>query len=358
MSPGYAYNCSGSESRLADCTSHHTNNCNARIGVQCYNVTTYSSTTVAPSISNTVTPNTRLQPSIYLQATPTVQLVTPSPLLQATTPTKNLYPIYIYATIGIVTVLVLAIVGIVILAIIMCRISARRKQLTSPQLTQNNDYVPKEESLYSTSKDHTTVEPSNEITQHHIYHEVASPAVHIYEDVKPNKQNCEQGGDYASLDRSTRLEPHHNSDGTSNRETTTMEQHSYSCLNYKKPPPEKGKPYVPHAVNQLSFLMSPTKTNFVDSTNNTFPSDSNNPLTTAASNGVYGEQCGNHFYAILEDPSRCHTQSTSAVHYCPQGEVVGGHQYAILEGSTMPSHRAMHSDTGTTTSSQPSHFPD
>ena len=342
MSQGYAYNCSGSESRLADCTRHPTNNCNAGIGVQCYNVT--SSTTATPSISNTVSPNTRLQPSIYVQATPTVQLVTPSPLLQATTPTKNLFPIYIYATIGIVTVLVLAIVGIVIVAIIMCRISARRKQLTSPQFTQNNDYVPKEESLYSNSKDHTMVEPSNEITQHHIYHEVAPPAIHTYEDVKPNKQNekgCEQGGDYASLD------------STSNRETTTMQQqHSYSCLNHKKPPPEKGMPYIPHAVNQLSFLMSPTKTN------NTFPSDSNNPPTTAASNGVYGERCGNHVYAILEDPSKCHTQSTSAVHYSTQGEVVGGHQYAILEAPTMPSHRAMHSDTGSTTSSQPSHFPD
>ena len=366
---GYAYNCCGSESRLADCRRHLTSNCSTGIGVKCYNVTSNTtvglSTTVCPSSSTMVSPSrggpSTLQsssPSIYMQATPTAQLVTPSPLLQATTPTKNLYPIYIYATIGIVTVLVLAIVGIVIVAIIMCRISARRKQLTSPQLTQNNDYVPKEESLYSTSKDHTMVEPSNEITQHHIYHEVASPAVHIYEDVKPNKQNCEQGGDYASLDGSTRLEPHHNSDGTSNRGTTTVEQHSYSCLNHKKPPPEEGKPYVPHAVNQLSFLMSPTKTTFVDSTNNTFPSDSNNPPITAASNGVYGERCGNHVYAILEDPSKCHTQSTSTVHYCPQGEVVEGHQYAILEAPTMPSHRAMHSDTGSTTSSQPSHFPD
>ena len=367
---GYAYNCSGSESRLADCRRHHTENCNTRIGVQCYNVTSNttvslstSCTTVRPSSSTMVSPRigpSRLRlfsPSIYVQATPTAQLVTPSPLLQATTPTKSLFPIYIYATIGIVTVLVLSIVGIVIVAIIMCRISARRKQLTSPQFTQNNDYVPKEESLYSNSKDHTMVEPSNEITQHHIYHEVAPPAVHTYEDVKPNKQNekgCEQGGDYASLDRSTH---HHNSDSTSNRETT-MEQHSYSCLNHKKPPPEKGKPYVPHAVNQLSFLMSPTKTNFADSTNNTFPSDSNNPPTTAASNGVYGEQCGNHVYAILEDPSKCHTQSTSAVHYSTQGEVVGGHQYAILEAPTILSHRAMHSDTGSTTSSQPSHFPD
>ena len=316
------------------------------------------STTVCPSSSTMVSPSrgpSRLQsssPSIYLHTTPTVQLVTPSPLLQATTPTKNLYPIYVYATIGIVTVLVFAIVGIVIVVIIMCRISARRKQLTSPQLTQNNDYVPKEESLYSTSKDHAMVEPPNEITQHHIYHEVAPPPVHIYEDVKPNKQNCEQGGDYASLDRSTRLEPHHNSDSTSNRETATMEQqHLYSCLNHKKPPPEKGKPYVPHAVNQLSFLMSSTKTNFVDSMDNTLPSDSDNPPTTAASNGVYGEQCGNHVYAILEDPSKCHNKPTSVVHYSTQGEVVGGHQYAILEAPTMPSHRAMHSDTGSTTSS-------
>ena len=127
------------------------------------------------------------------------------------------------------------------------------------------------------------------------------------------------------------------------RETTTMkQQHSYSCLNHKEPPPVKGKPCVPHAVNQLSFLMSPTKTNFEDSTDDRFPSDSNKTSTSAASNGVYGERCGNHVYAILEDPSKCHTKSTSAVHYPPQGEVVGGHQYAILEAPTMPSHQATH----------------
>ena len=370
---GYAYNCSGSESRLADCIPHLTTECDTGIGVQCYNASTTtvspssstavspsSTTAVSPSSTTTVRPNSstmvspstvpsRLQPSSpsrYIHGTPTIHLVTQSPLLQATSPTKTLYPIYIYATIGIATVLLLAIVGIVIVAIIMCRRSSR-KQLTSPQFTQNDDYVPKEESLYSNSKDHTMIEQTHEITQHHIYHEVAPPALHVYEDVKPNKQNAkaqyEQEGDYASLDRSTSLESHHNSDSTGNRESTTMQQqHSYSCLNHKEPPPVKGKPCVPHAVNQLSFLMSPTKTNFEDSTDDRFPSDSNKTSTSAASNGVYGERCGNHVYAILEDPSKCHTKSTSAVHYPPQGEVVGGHQYAILEAPTMPSHQPTH----------------
>jgi len=353
----YAYDCSGSESRLADCRSHLTENCNFSIGVQCY-YNASSSTTVSPSSSTMVSPNfstmvspstvpSRLQPSSpsrYIHGTPTIHYVTQSPLLQVTSPTKNLHPIYIYATIGIVTVLLLAIVGIVIVAIILCRRSAR-KQLTSPQFAQNNDYVPEEESLYSNSKDHTMIEQTHEVTQHHIYHEVAPPALHVYEDVKPNKQNAqaqyEQEGDYTSLDRSTSLKAHHNSDSTGNRESTTMQQqHSYSRLNHKEPPPVKGKPCVPHAVNQLSFLMLPTKTNFEDSTDDRFPSDSNE--TSAASNGVYGEQCGNHVYAILEDPSKCRTKSTSAVHYPPQGEVVGGHQYAILEAPTMPSHQATH----------------
>ena len=340
---GYAYDCSGSESRLADCRSHLTENCNPSIGVQCYNASSStmaspsSSTMVSPSSSTMVSPSTvpsRLQPSSpsrYIHGTPTVHHVTQSSSLQATSPTKNLHPIYIYATIGIVTVLLLAIVGIVIVTIIMCRRSAR-KQLTSPQFT-NNDYVPEEESLYSNSKDHTMIEQTHEITQHHIYHEVAPPALHVYEDVKPNAQAWyEQEEDYASLDRSTGPKAHHNSDSTGNRELTTMkQQHSYSFLNHKDPPPVKGKPCVPQAVNQLSFLMSPIETNFVDSTDSTFPSDSNKPPTSAASNGVYGERCENHVYAILEDPSKCHTKSTSATHYPPQGEVVGGHQYAILE---------------------------
>ena len=350
---GYAYDCSGSESRLADCRSHLTENCNSLIGVQCYNAS--SSTTVSPSSTTMVSPSsstmvspstvpTRLQPSSpsrYIHGTPTVHLVTQSPLLQGTSPSKTLYPIFIYATIGTVTVLILAIVGIVIVAIIMCRRSAR-KQLTSPQFAQNNDYVPEEESLYSNSKDHTMIEQTHEVTQHHIYHEVAPPALHVYEDVKQNaKAQYEQEGDYASLDRSTSLKAHHNSDSAGNRESTTMQQqHPYSRLNHKEPPPVKGNPCVPQAVNQLSFLMSPTKTNFEDSTDDRFPSDSNK--TSAASNGVYGEQCGNHVYAILEDPSKCHTKSTSAVYYPSQGEVVGGHQYAILEAPAMPSHQATH----------------
>ena len=373
---GYAYNCSGSESRLADCIPHLTTECDNRIGVQCYNASTTtvspsSSTAVSPSSTTTVSPNSstivspssstpaspssstptspssstmvspstvpsRLQPSSpsrYIHGTSTVHHVTQSPLLQGTSPSKNLYPIYIYATIGIVTVLLLAIVGIVIVAIIMCRRSAR-KQLTSPQFAQNNDYVPEEESLYSNSKDHTMIEQTHEITQHHIYHEVAPPALHVYEEIA--KAWYEQEGDYASLDRSTGPKARHNSDSTGNRELTTMQQqHSYSFLNHKDPPPVKGKPCVPQAVNQLSFLMSPIETNFVDSTDSTFPSDSNKPPTSAASNGVYGEQCGNHVYAILEDPSKCHTKSTSATHYPPQGEVVGGHQYAILEAPTI-----------------------
>ena len=40
MRAWYAYDCSGSESRLADCRSHLTEECNTRIGVQCYNSTT------------------------------------------------------------------------------------------------------------------------------------------------------------------------------------------------------------------------------------------------------------------------------------------------------------------------------
>ena len=350
---GYAYDCSGSESRLADCRSHLTENCNSSIGVQCYNAASTtvslitSSTTVCPltsrtavtlGISNTITANTtpaltRLQPSIYVQATSTGQLFTPSPLLQATPPTKN--QIYIYATVGTVTVLLLAIVAIVIVAIILCNRSAR-KQVTSPQFAQNNDHVPAPDG----NTDQTVMEQTNKITQDNINYEVVPPAVHVYEDVKPNKQNAkawyEQEGGYASLDRSTSLEPHHNSDSTSNRESITMQQqHSYSCLNHKEPPPVKGKPCVPQAVNQLSFLMSPTKTNFEDSTDDRFPSDSNKTSTSAASNGMYGERCENHVYAILEDPSKCHTKSTSATHYPPQGEVVGGHQYAILEAPTI-----------------------
>ena len=342
---GYAYDCSGSESRLADCRSHLTINCNTSIGVQCYNAS--SSTTVSPSSATTVSPSsstmvspstvpTRLQPfspSRYIHGTPTVHLVTQSPLLQGTSPSKTLYPIYIYGTIGTVTVLLLAIVGIVIVAIILCNRSTR-KQVTSPQFTQNNDHVPAPDG----NSDQTVMEQTNKITQDDINYEVAPPAVHVYEDVKPNKQNAkaqyEQEGDYASLDRSTSLKAHHNSDSAGNRESTTMQQqHPYSRLNHKEPPPVKGNPCVPQAVNQLSFLMSPTKTNFEDSTDDRFPSDSNK--TSAASNGVYGEQCGNHVYAILEDPSKCHTKSTSATHYPPQGEVVGGHQYAILEAPTI-----------------------
>ena len=358
---GYAYDCCGSESRLADCRSHLTENCNYSIGVQCYNAanTTVSlitsSTTVCPltsrtaatlGISNTITANTtpaltRLQPSIYVQATSTGQLFTPSPLLQATTPTRK-NQMCIYATVGTVTVILLAIVGIVIVAIILCNRSAR-KQVPSPQFTQNNDHVPAPDG----NSDQTVMEQTNKITQDNINYEVAPPAVHVYEDVKPNKQNAqaqyEQEEDYASLDRSTGPKAHHNSDSTGNRESTTMkQQHSYSCLNHKDPPPVKGKPCVPHAVNQLSFLMSPIETNFVDSTDSTFPSDSNKPPTSAASNGVYGERCENHVYAILEDPRKSHTKSTFAVHYPPQGEVVGGHQYANLEAPTMPSHQATH----------------
>ena len=130
---GYAYDCCGSESRLADCRSHLTENCNSLIGVHANTTVSLitSSTTVCPltsrtaatlGVSNTITANTtpaltRLQPSIYVQATSTGQLFTPSPLLQATTPTRK-NQMYIYATVGTVTVFLLAIVAIVIVAII------------------------------------------------------------------------------------------------------------------------------------------------------------------------------------------------------------------------------------------------
>ena len=51
---GYAYDCSGSESRLADCRSHLTENCNTRIGVQCYNITTADMAIIPTALSATV----------------------------------------------------------------------------------------------------------------------------------------------------------------------------------------------------------------------------------------------------------------------------------------------------------------
>ena len=55
---GYAYDCSGSESRLADCRRHLTSNCSTGIGVQCYNDTTADMGIIPTATSATVGRNT------------------------------------------------------------------------------------------------------------------------------------------------------------------------------------------------------------------------------------------------------------------------------------------------------------
>lgn len=297
------------------------------IGVQCY----YANFTETDSTTSTT--STNLQPSSTLTyATTTAHHVTQSPLLQATEPTENSppsLPIYIYATIGVVAILTVAVCMVVVFIVCRC---ARRKPVISPK-----NGIPPEESLYCDLNESQIIKGTHDIVQHHVYHEVAASCVPVYEDIKPVKDNsskdsdipilepCDCGGDRSSQQNGgTQLQyatPESNFSRQGTTENTAMQQQG--SFSHNKPPPTKEKTCAPYAVNPLAFQKSPTEKEFNRKVSNDY--------TTAASS--LGEQQGNHEYAVLEGPTE-HDTTDSTLHnghYPLEGELVGGHHYAILE---------------------------
>ena len=312
---------------LADCSrANNTGDCSGMaVGLQCYNASfteTHNTTSTTP---------TNLQPSSTLSHQTTMaHHVTQSPLLQATEPTENSppsLPVYIYAIIGVVAILTVAVCMVFVL--IVCR-SARRNRVISPQSQKNG--IPPEESLYCGLNESQIIKGTNEIAQHHVYHEVAASCVPVYEDIQsslkgsdiPIPEPCDRGDRTSQQNGGTQLQsatPESNFSRQGTTENTAMhQQHSFS---HNKPPPIKERTCAPYAVNPLAFQKSPTETEFNCKVSNDY--------TTAASS--LGEQQGNHEYAVLEGPTEHHpTDSTlHNGHYPLEGELVGGHHYAILE---------------------------
>jgi len=297
------------------------------IGVQCY----YANFTVTDSTTSTT--STNLQPSSTLMyATTTAHHVTHSPLLQATEPTENSppsLPVYIYAVIGVLAIILLTVVVCVVVLIVYR--SARRNRVISPQSQKNG--IPPEESLYCGLNESQIIKGTDEIAQHHVYHEVAASYVPVYEDIQsslkdsniPIPEPCDCEGDRSSQKNGgTQLQyatPESNFSRQGTTENTAMhQQHSFS---HNKPPPIKERTCAPYAVNPLAFQKSPTEKEFNHKVSNDY--------TTAASS--LGEQQGNHEYAVLEGPTE-HDTTDSTLHnghYPLEGELVGGHHYAILE---------------------------
>lgn len=312
---------------LADCSrANNTGDCSGMaVGLQCYNASfteTHNTTSTTP---------TNLQPSSTLSHQTTMaHHVTQSPLLQATEPTENSppsLPVYIYAIIGVVAILTVAVCMVFVL--IVCR-SARRNRVISPQSQKNG--IPPEESLYCGLNESQIIKGTNEIAQHHVYHEVAASCVPVYEDIQsslkgsdiPIPEPCDRGDRTSQQNGGTQLQyatPESNFSRQGTTENTAMhQQHSFS---HNKPPPIKERTCAPYAVNPLAFQKSPTEKEFNCKVSNDY--------TTAASS--LGEQQGNHEYAVLEGPTEHHpTDSTlHNGHYPLEGELVGGHHYAILE---------------------------